>query len=79
MECSGEHIYRQSKHQNMVAHFLFELLAASATYCHTATRTLGSTNFTVVLTWNISNWSPTFSLGVKTLNLLQVHGLGAMG
>ena len=33
-------------------------------------------NFTVVRTWNISNWLPTFSLGVKTSILLQVQGLG---
>ena len=26
----------------------------------------GSTNFTMVPTWNISKWSPTLSLGVKT-------------
>ena len=45
MESSGEHIYRQSKYQNMVAHLLFELLAVSAGYCHTATRALGSNGF----------------------------------
>ena len=58
--------------------FLSERLEVSATYCHTTARALGSTNFTMVLGWNKSNWSPTFSLGVKTLMLLQVQRLGAM-
>ena len=45
LECSGEHIYRQSKHQNMVARLLFELLAVSATYCHTASNCHQSVGF----------------------------------
>ena len=38
IECSGEHIYRQSQNQNMVAYVLSELLEVSATYCHTTAR-----------------------------------------
>ena len=71
-------IFIDNKHQNMVAHLLFELLAVSATYGDTATRALGSTNFTMVPTWNISNWLPTFSFGVKALLLLQVQRIRAM-
>ena len=78
MECLGEHNYRQNQHQNMVAFLLSELLEVSATLCETTARALGSTNFTRVLGWSISNWSPTFSLGVRTLLLLQVQKLRAM-
>ena len=60
------------KTKTQVVYVLFELLEVRATYRRPPQ------DLATVPCWNISIWSPAFSLGVGTLNLLHVPRPGAM-